>query len=621
MAFERTGALIANEPPEAGESSEHLHAVAVLDAAGIAIWSSDAFGLIRTYNGAAERMLGYRREDVIGAFFVTAFHDKLEIATRAREMSTRSGLEVLVQAARAGRSEAREWTYVRRDGSQFPVLLTVSPVFGDTGTLLGFVGCAEDITFRQRYVHELQKLSLVASRTHNLVIVTDAVAHVEWVNDAFTRVSGYGFDEVKGRKIGSLVQGPDTEPSVVRVMREAVAKGEGFQVEVLNYGKGGRTYWLDIDCRPFHGKDGSLQGFIAVETEITARKMMEDKLRESEARLRAFLSSLPDTVFRLSSDGVFLDVHAPSDNLLLVPKEEFIGRRVIDVMPIELASAMSKTIELARLENAPQNYEYQLELHGARHDFEARVVPGQGDEVVVIVRDVSERKLLDTLKDEFISTVSHELRTPLTAIQGTLGLLAGGVLGPLEVEARELVGAALSNAERLGRLINDILDLDRVTRRGLEMQLFAQPLAPLIERAVIESAVYAAEYQVTYLIGELSRNARAMLDSDRFLQVMNNLLSNAAKYGNSHDVVRVGLEPMGLGWRVFVRNRGAPIPDIFRRRVFSRFAVLDGTDMRARQGTGLGLAITKSLVERMGGQIDYISTPEYTEFFMTFGTS
>jgi signal transduction histidine kinase len=237
------------------------------------------------------------------------------------------------------------------------------------------------------------------------------------------------------------------------------------------------------------------------------------------------------------------------------------------------------------------------------------------------VRDVSERKLLDTMKDEFVSTVSHELRTPLTAIQGTLGLLAGGVLGPLEVEARELVGAALSNAERLGRLINDILDLDRVTRRGLEMHLFSQPLAPLIERAVVESAVYAAEYQVTYLIGELNRNARATLDSDRFLQVMNNLLSNAAKYGNSHDVVRVGFEPIGLSWRVFVRNRGAPIPDSFRRRVFSRFAVLDGTDMRARQGTGLGLAITKSLVERMGGQIDYISTTEYTEFFMTFAAS
>jgi PAS domain S-box-containing protein len=595
----------------------HARDNGVLDAANVAIVATDSNGVVHTYNACAERMLGYRRDAVIGKPLPIQVFDKYEVASRALQLTLGSGLEVLVHEARAGRCETREWTCIRKDGIRFSVALTVSAIRDPAESIVGFVGVAEDITERKRDLHELQKLALVASRTHNLVVVTDAVAHVEWVNDAFTRVTGYSLEDVKGRKIGPLVQGPDTDPAVIRTMREAIAKGEGFQVEVLNYDKHGRTYWLEIDCRPFHSFDGSLQGFIAVEAEITARKKMEAQLRENEARLRALVEALPDMVFRLSCDGVFVDVHAPHEELLLLPRDVFIGRRAIDVMPPEITNTLSKATERARLEMAPQVIEYRLELRDVPRDYEARIVPGLGTDFLVVVRDVSERKTLDLLKNEFISTVSHELRTPLTAIQGTLGLLSGGVLGPLGTEARELVGAALTNTERLSRLINDILDLDRVTRQGFELQIYPQELMPLIERAINESAMFAAEFEVAYVVEEVSRTAKASVDADRFMQVMNNLLSNAAKYGNSQDVVHVGIERTGDFWRVYVRNRGAPIPDSFRRRVFSRFAVLDGTDMRSRHGTGLGLAITKSLVERMGGQIDYLSTTESTEFFLT----
>ena len=215
----------------------------------------------------------------------------------------------------------------------------------------------------------------------------------------------------------------------------------------------------------------------------------------------------------------------------------------------EISNTLSKATERARLEMAPQVFEYRLELRDVPHDYEARIVPGLGTDFLVVVRDVSERKTLDLLKNEFISTVSHELRTPLTAIQGTLGLLSGGVLGPLSPEARELVGAALTNTERLSRLINDILDLDRVTRQGFELQLYPQELMPLIERAINESAMFAAEFEVAYVVEEVSRTAKASVDADRFMQVMNNLLSNAAKYGNSQDVVHVGIERTGDFWR------------------------------------------------------------------------
>jgi signal transduction histidine kinase len=330
------------------------------------------------------------------------------------------------------------------------------------------------------------------------------------------------------------------------------------------------------------------------------------------------VEALPDMVFRISRDWKFLDVHTPQEDMLLLPSCEFLGRCVNEVMPPELSVPLYETTERVRREKIPQIYEYQLEVKGGLRDYEARIVPGHGTDILVVVRDVSESKLLDKMKNEFVSTISHELRTPLTAIRGTLGLLAAGVLGTLETEAQSLVEAALHNSERLGRLINDILELDRVSHRGFELTVSAQSLAPLIERAIIESAVFAAEYQVTYSVSELVRTARASIDTDRFLQVMSNLLSNAAKYGDSCEVVTVGLERSGTSWRVYVRNRGAPIPPSFRRRIFSRFAVVDGTDMRSHQGTGLGLAISKVLMERMGGRIDYQSTSAFTEFFLEF---
>jgi PAS domain S-box-containing protein len=589
---------------------------AILDGAQVAIIGMDTSGVIHTFNLAASEMLGLTRDEVIGKRSLPTIHDGDEVRRRAVELGIEPGFDVFVHQAREGLSETREWTYLRKDGGRVPVSMTISPIRDPERGIVGYMGIAEDISEQRRFMVELQKLALVASRTHNLVIVTDAQARTEWVNEAFTRISGYRLEEIKGRKIGPLVQGPDTDPKTIAKMREAIRKGQGFQVEVLNYAKMGRRYWLEIDCQPFHAADGTLIGFIAVEAEITARKTMEAQLRDSEARLRAFVEALPDMVFRISSDGRFLDVHAPREELLLLPARHFIGRRIIDVMPPDIAESFHSAASRALKENAPQSYEFELELATGTKEYEARVVPGSGSDVLAIVRDVSERRFLDLMKDEFVSTVSHELRTPLTAIQGTLGLLAAGVLGSLTSEAQELVNAALSNSERLGRLINDILDLEKVSRDGLEMHCSVHVLAPLLERAMGESAVFAADYHVSYVAGVIDRTLSANVDEDRFLQVLHNLLSNAAKYGNSYDAVVVGLESAGSDVKISVRNRGAPIPESFRRRIFSRFAVLDGTNMRSRQGTGLGLAITKELVARMGGKIDYVSNQEFTEFFV-----
>ena len=216
----------------------------------------------------------------------------------------------------------------------------------------------------------------------------------------------------------------------------------------------------------------------------------------------------------------------------------------------------------------------------------------------------------ERLKNEFISTVSHELRTPLTSIRGSLSLLSGGVAGPLAPPAAELVGIAHKNSERLLRLINDILDLDKVEAGKLDLHLEPAELGPLLTQAVEAHQGYAAEHGVRLEAVLDAPGAHVRVDADRLGQVLANLLSNAIKFSPRGERVTVRLSRQAHGLRVCVEDRGPGVPDAFRARIFQKFAQADGSDTRGRSGTGLGLSIARALVERHGGTLDFVSTPD-----------
>ncbi|QSQ21631.1 GAF domain-containing sensor histidine kinase [Pyxidicoccus parkwayensis] len=213
------------------------------------------------------------------------------------------------------------------------------------------------------------------------------------------------------------------------------------------------------------------------------------------------------------------------------------------------------------------------------------------------------------LKNEFVSTVSHELRTPLTSIRGSLGLLAGGVAGPLSEPVAEMVGIAHKNSDRLIRLINDILDLDKMEAGKLDLHLETAELAPLLLHAADAHRGYASEYGVRVEVELEAPGARARVDADRLAQVLANLLSNALKFSPRGEAVTLRLVRRDGALRVSVQDRGPGVPDGFRARIFQKFAQADGSDTRRRGGTGLGLSIARSLVERLGGALDFSSAP------------
>jgi len=219
--------------------------------------------------------------------------------------------------------------------------------------------------------------------------------------------------------------------------------------------------------------------------------------------------------------------------------------------------------------------------------------------IFLAFRDLTRRREISRMKSEFVSVVSHELRTPLTSIHGSLGLLASGLLG--SEKGKRMLEIAASNTDRLIRLINDILDVEKLDSGEVEMHRTVCNAQDLMSRAADVMRPMAEEHGVSLLTS--SANASIDADGDRILQCLTNLLSNAIKFSEPGGAISMGASTLGLDLRFAVTDQGRGIPAEMRERIFERFHQVDASDSRRKGGTGLGLAITRSIVNQHGGRI------------------
>ena len=233
---------------------------------------------------------------------------------------------------------------------------------------------------------------------------------------------------------------------------------------------------------------------------------------------------------------------------------------------------------------------------------------GEGMRMTGFITDVSERYAIDKMKDEFISTVSHELRTPMTSINGSLALILSGQIGECQGKIKEFLQIAERNCSRLLRLINDILDIEKITTGQFQFNLSVCDLDKIIGEAIATNQMYAEEYNVK-LSFKPEANVNVYADPDRLMQVLANLISNAIKFSRSGGEVIVTMQTSIDNIRVSVTDQGIGIPDEFRSRIFQKFSQADSSATREKKGTGLGLNITKSIIEKLGGDLDFTSVP------------
>lgn len=274
--------------------------------------------------------------------------------------------------------------------------------------------------------------------------------------------------------------------------------------------------------------------------------------------------------------------------------------------PLEAIYTGQKVKSLEVIAANPDDKDYILSIDG-------HLLKGQESEplgAVMVYQDITERKKIDQMKNEFISTVSHELRTPLTSIRGSLGLIMGGAMGEVPKEIASLLEIASNNSERLVRLINDILDTEKIEAGKMIFHFNRSDLSKLIEQAVVSNKAYADKYKVTYQIKNLIPDVHVVMDSDRIRQVLDNLLSNAAKFSKAGGAVTIDMARIGNYVRVYIADTGLGIPKEFQKRIFSKFYQADSSDVREKGGTGLGLSICKAIIESHKGKIDFNSTPD-----------
>ena len=358
----------------------------------------------------------------------------------------------------------------------------------------------------------------------------------------------------------------------------------------------------------------ALAAFLIARSQL-ARKRAHRRARDLAARQEAIFDSAKDGMIVLNPSGSIESLNPSAANMFGVPSESLLRRDIGALFEIAPDRGQIETF-LRRLKaNRKESYGQIQEFVGRRQNgqtfpLEVSVSPvhlADATLFVAVIRDISDRREIEQMKGEFVATVSHELRTPLTSIAGSLGLISGGAAGEIPPKAARLVEIAHSNAARLVRLINDILDIEKIEAGRMQFDVRPLALGPLLEAAAHQAAGFADEYGVSVHVETVAPEAAVLADEDRLMQVVTNLLSNAIKFSRRGEAVTVRVTPLDRRYRISVIDRGEGIPEAFRSRIFGKFAQADASDSRQKGGTGLGLSIVREIVVRLGGAVDFES--------------
>ena len=342
-------------------------------------------------------------------------------------------------------------------------------------------------------------------------------------------------------------------------------------------------------------------------------QVSEDRLLPMDPRISTILDNIVDGVITIDERGTIQSVNRATQEIFGYQAKELIGQNVRMLMPAPyhhehdgyianyLRTGEKKVIGIGR------------EVVGKRHDGTTFPIDLGVNEAVVegrrlftgIIRDITARKVAELAKKEFISIVSHELRTPLTSIYGALGLIAGGAVGEIPDQARMMLDIALKNSERLISLINEILDIEKIESDEIDLNIQSQELMPLVHQSIETHRTYGQQYGVEFVLTGTLPNIQVRVDAGRLQQVLENLLSNAAKFSGDSSQVEISVSQADGVVRVAVTDHGVGIPEELQGRVFERFTQADSSDHRQQGGTGLGLSIAQAIIRRFGGQIGF----------------
>jgi len=640
---------------------------AIFNSANFSSIATDAKGVIQIFNVGAERMLGYAAADVMNRISPADISDPQELIARASALSTElgtpitPGFEALVFKASRGIEDIYELTYIRKDGSRFPAVVSVTALRDDQKDIIGYLLIGTDNTIRKQVEAERQHLLETQAETNSqlkqanrtlqiseekfavtlnsigdAVIATDAEARVTLLNPLAEQLTGWTQAEATGLAVDEIfriVNKETRQPAAIPVV-ETLARGtiQGLANHTVLIARHGSECDIADSCAPIRDRDGQVIGAVLVFRDVTGEYAVQRALRDQQFYTRSLIESNIDAIMTTDPSGSITDVNNQMEVLTGRSRDELIGAPFKNYVtaPGQAEAAITRVLQEGKVTDfeltarAADGKETVVSYNATTFHDQGGVLQG----VFFAARDVTERKRVDTVlqentlelekakaiaekanqaKSDFLSSMSHELRSPLNAILGFAQLMDSDTPPPSPSQ-KGSIDQILHAGWYLLELINEILDLAVVESGRLALSLEAVSLSDVMLecQAMIEPQAQKRGIRMTF--PSFTHSCYIKADHTRVKQVLINLLSNAIKYnqaGGSVGVDCILSDPDRV--RISVQDTGAGLSSENLAQLFQPFNRL-GQESGGEEGTGIGLVVSKRLVELMHGQIGVTSS-------------
>jgi PAS domain S-box-containing protein len=620
---------------------------AIFNSANFSSIATDSKGVIQIFNVGAERMLGYAAAEVMNKITPADISDPQEVIARAQALSVElstpitPGFEALVFKASRGIEDIYELTYIRKDGSRFPAVVSVTALRDHQGAIIGYLLIGTDNTARKQAEAALLKAGALQSAIFNSAnfssIATDAKGVIQIFNVGAERMLGYTAAEVMNKITPADISDPQEVIARAKALSVELSTpiAPGFEAlvfkasrgiediyELTYFRKDGSRFPAVVSVTALRDSQDAIIGYLLIGTDNTARKLVEEERKKLDQRLRdqqfytrSLIESNIDAIMATDPTGIITDVNKQMEALTGCTRDELIGApfKKYFTDPERAEASIKRVLSEKKVTDyeltacARDGKKTEVSYNVSTFYDRDRMLQG----VFATARDVTERKRFEKslqeanrMKSEFLANMSHELRTPLNGIIGFTEFLFDEKPGPLKPKQKEYLGDVLSSAHHLLQLINDVLDLAKVEAGKMELHPETFPVQKAVEEVAAVVKGMAQKRQIAVCI-EVSAGLEAVrLDQHKFKQVLYNLLSNAIKFSDDNGQIAIFARRLDTHQiEVQVRDTGMGIKAEDISRLFTEFEQLDSGTARRFEGTGLGLALTKKIVEFQGGRI------------------
>jgi PAS domain S-box-containing protein len=547
--------------------------------------------------------------------------------------------EVLEGLNESLRDQKLNWSAIYRyrcDNGTYKYTYDRAYIVYENAVATRVIGAMQDIDERMLALQEIEMLSLVASKTENLVIITDAHKKIEWVNEGFVKRTGYSLQEVIG-KTPQFLQGPETSHEVLNRVHASIVRGESCTEELLNYTKDGEKFWIKMNINPVFNEYNTLHKFVAVETDVTVHKEYERNIIAIAQELSSLIENANAVILGVDENGLVNEWNKQTALLTGYSKHDLIGKKLIDfvegttrqhIVQKYITHVLSgNSIDLTEFEIINRKGERDMlllsatprknasgkivgliavgqditELTAYRHSLEKKVA----ERTEELNRSLEKEKELAALKSQFASTVSHEFRTPLSTIKVSVNHIRKYKARMSDNDVNTKIDVVLKQVEHMTHLLEDVLTISRA--EGTKIQIaqlpviiveFFETLKDEVERMNKETHTVKLHFEVQQPV--------LHTDPDLLRNIFINLLNNAIKFSPDKTVVHLKVSQHHKAWRVRVQDEGIGIPTEDAQKIFEPF--YRAPNATVIQGTGLGLSIVKKAVDLLGGTIEISST-------------